>query len=749
MRRNKAPAAATAETKNQAVSEQEKALPAAPPAPQVTIDGSASQDFMTFGRCLMHKKASEFFPHQEYCLLDVPPLTSQDQLAKVLSIWGLEPPNLVIRMSGSLAPNPTALVVKESLKQEDLKDLLAEAKKVMEACKSPTSEKVAAASVGSAAEGHDPTQHIPDSVVVALGHRLFDRLVKITMALLDACAQTNSWLVLADREYMSGCFIEEALQRTTSRPVILVVEDHTHEHFHKADRPEQVDAWQMLADGAVHLSAEGTTEGCNVVRLPDLVATDTWKRVSKFSEESYAHAWPRGQWPFQCGSHYVLAQSAEAFMLSWLGPVGNVFVGGGRKQCNDIVKSVVSQGPTIILKHSGRASDVMSMILDLIMVEKLCEPAAIISRMEKLHPFWYDDYKHNLYSVGQLQDNIFSIVSSILDAHKEVGARLRSSVVIVNAWTDSPELVLRRLSACFGSVGMVSMELGSGAEEDVVIAALKKQVLLEQNCSSFAWTANLLTILGQILSFLSTFLAVFSTFVDLNAEEPWSAELQNSLFWVSESVLTVALPGVAGLLLSILSRMRYVSKWGAMHLAGKQIESETYKFRTKSCGYEVLQTVRVNETKRGKRGDKAPQPAQSTAMLQHKARETFVTRVSSIIGTIAMAEMSQDSLIQPTDLDLALQRKHEKSKKATRDASRNQARKYRPQASSEGHSREQMPLLAQEEGRASDHNDKIEPDDQYDKIEPDDFVCSLSAEAYASLRSWSPFNKWHRTLPDG
>jgi len=144
--------------------------------------------------------------------------------------------------------------------------------------------------------------------------------------------------------------------------------------------------------------------------------------------------------------------------------------------------------------------------------------------------------------------------------------------------------------------------------------------------------------------------------MEIQAEEDvkWAGLATHKFGHIIDIVL-VLLPAFSGLLVTLLTNMRFTSKWAAAYTAAHQIESEIYAFRAKAGVYDMTQTVMSMEgsgnasNKRKGKKDKQPQAlgSESGVDAARRARTTFVHRTSSIMGTVITAEMSQDALQLP------------------------------------------------------------------------------------------------------
>jgi hypothetical protein len=209
------------------------------------------------------------------------------------------------------------------------------------------------------------------------------------------------------------------------------------------------------------------------------------------------------------------------------------------------------------------------------------------------------------------------------------------------------------LSGCFASISASVIELGAGnADEESVLSALEQQALLKHNAHLFARSANILNLCGTLLSFLSTASAVVSTYIIVKASDgsDWAEEYEKTVWWHILNVMTTFLPSLAGLLITLLSRLRYVEKWAQTHVASVEIESEIYAFRTRAVDYDFAQYAiaveLANQAKSKRRGNKqmGKKMTGDSGEQSRLRRELFANRVSTIFTQALAGALKGDAL---------------------------------------------------------------------------------------------------------
>jgi len=708
-------------------------------------DSSSASASLTFGRCIHGHAEALGYPHQEYCWLEGARLKDRDELVAILDAWELEPPNLVISLVGGGKPHPRRLVISEMTAQQELQQTVQRVKAslamALEGEPMPTSADDALPPDG--ALGEEGSDRVV-SMLEVLGDSLFERLVTTMTALVDACARTNSWIVSQqqpDGTLMSGLslLLEHALRRTASRPVILQI----CQQGAMARRPEHEQAWERLRQKAVALPGDMGTEGLLPFKVPDSIYPKGQDEPEVDSKE-LVHDQPYGQWPLRVASHFIFATSHQPFPLNWLGPTGSIFMSGGSGagHTSKILMSAKLGEPTVVLKHTGRACDIWGYIIDLRLNHGLSNEEDLIARLKEKYPAWHDK-DGGLYGLPGLGKELYGLVNGFLGVPLP---QARSSVVVVDSWQDSPELVLRRLSVCFASSSSSSLELGAANAEDRSIAeAWRQHIVLEHNSRIFVRRGNWMTVCGLLLSFLSTVLSVCATFVETRQTSGWAHEVMSSWAYRATGFALMVLPALAGLFVTLLSRLRYLNKWATVYVAAEQLKSEIYKFRAKAGTYDTTQalTTEGKHKRKGRRrrSGKAAQPegpvrgahgggsaGQRSQQASHLAREKFVAQVSSVFAGV-MGAMPQDALYQPADLEAGLVLRKEAQTALFEGAAGSKRRRM---------SASLLPMAewGSQRGYGSGAELLVAGDgaESGDELEPDDLVSHLSNEAYYEHR---------------
>jgi len=694
---------------------------------------AVADEGIKFGRVLHPGAETLGYAKQEYVWLSGASLAHSSQLERILDMWGLERPNLLINLVTSWC-HPKTFIHSKSLTQPDLANVVQKARDAIQ-LQQDTFASADGRAIGAAGEDGK------DSLLLEmLSESLFNRLVGVMAALLDACASTNSWL-LCDNYTSVGTLtyiLESALSKTESRPTILCVADSKAGMFNKEDVMKQ--CWALLASDACLLKDDDDLEKIALTRLPSNLygggtnLEENWLRpvIDGGYPPQDAIEQPLGKWPFRCASHYMFSECGEnellgtasgwslPFPVSWLGTMGLVVTGGssGYAQAADhiLFRSITSGLPTIILKNTGVASDFWGHLVDIVLKDQCTTEDTVIRRLNERYPFWYaSSDPETLYGGDKLNKNMYPFVNSLLSVQ---WAQLRNSTVVIDAFTENPESVLKRLSACFAASSDNAVELGAGSAADKVVENVWHQYeILKHNCHSFAALSNRMTLGGLLLAFFSTVFAVFLTYVKGHKDQSWTDLVVQHEH--EAKMMIMVIPALAGLLVTLLSRLRYVSKWGGVYLAAEQTKSEIYKYRAHAAEYDARAVPKLVSTdkkskKAGQKSAKAAQAQEIKVRSRPEIRKCFVERTSAIFRDVMTTEINNDALSDPGDLEACRLRWQDKKKPSAPRvccgliASR--------------------PALVVKEYEAMDDEEDINDDD---------LISSLSCEEYFE----------HRTLP--
>jgi len=312
--------------------------------------------------------------------------------------------------------------------------------------------------------------------------------------------------------------------------------------------------------------------------------------------------------------------------------------------------------PTIVLQHSGKMADFFALVHKSITVAGCTTPDSVVAHMQQEHKFWAPEGKpDSIYDVHNLKFTMHKYISGLLELNRTAPAQMRDLSVVLDMWRDSPETVLQTLSGCFAAISNSMFELGAGnAEVECVMRAMEQLDDLKLNAKSFRNWSHMLNAVGLILSFLSTLTAVTNTYIKANGDHiPWMKNFDTTDSGRAFRLVATILPALAGLFITLLSRLRYVEKWAKLHVAASKLESEIYVFRVKAGDYDIMSThsgSSANSTGKQRRSGGSA----SSASLQRRARALFAQRASEVFAGAMSDHLGGDTLAtsgnwQPVD----------------------------------------------------------------------------------------------------
>eukprot|EP00931_Biecheleriopsis_adriatica_P092503 TRINITY_DN66312_c0_g1_i1.p1 TRINITY_DN66312_c0_g1~~TRINITY_DN66312_c0_g1_i1.p1 ORF type:complete len:930 (+),score=145.29 TRINITY_DN66312_c0_g1_i1:131-2920(+) len=632
---------------------------------QASCSGPTKIKKLSYGKCLHPGAADLGYTHQAYAWIEQGNLSDESQVGQILQQWGLKAPDLVIRLESSGDKHPLCLVEEHMLKMKELNAAKKDAEAAINLLSTEDSDDELSVcrrrtrydnEAAPDANTNQNVRTVNSKLVQLLGATLLDKLVTTTVALLDACASTNCWIAVAGDAHTFSYVLELALQQTHSRPVILCFVDRG-QYCHDNDYQ---DCWEELKENSFDTSEEDANMQRRApVQLPEYLFDRNLSRCWKEHSAASEHKW--GKWPFRAASHYIFASSEHAVPLAWLGAVGTVCLHGGAEQ-EDMIYSALKRGRLLVLlKNSGGCADFWSYLLETVKKKttRSRTVSGVVEALKQKYAPWYD-HDGNLYGIPRLQDKLHTYVSGLVEMNCLNHERLKSAVVI-NVWQDSPEETLVELSKLLAHKDGAP-DGGDSAEQDAIMTVTEHHAVLDYNAQAFSKKANFLVMLGFLMSFCSTLLAVSMTYAETLSEE-WVTNLRSSKAWTCTNVLLLILPTLSGLLVSVSSRLQLLAKWGAVYVAAAQLESEIYHYRAKTGVYDVDRIVLQTPADSKQKETKPPSKASRSRGAQLAAiRGKFMSQTSALFGRTLTSELREDALARPLCMDEMLNDKRDLSK---------------------------------------------------------------------------------------
>lgn len=553
------------------------------------------------GRCL--SPCAQDLGYAAQCVCHVEGTHLEDhELELLLDHWELEPPNLILEVLGPVQPHPTRMITKEMLAHSDIHPFVKELRDMLGV-------------LGDEAEDDE-------KITEALGERLYEKLIQCTIALLRACEQTNSWIVFQDGPQITIPLVRDALSRCDARPVILVCENCSYY--------SETDVLGRILEFKTPLALVGHSRS---QPLQTIMIYDGWSQEYPVSADSITD-YDVAKHPCSFATHYIFSRSWHPISFSKLAPKGTFYIAGGHGCAGVMMGNAAKYQPSVYMLHTGRACDVFGSAIDAIKSEDCKTTDAVIARMKERLPFAADEPGRCFGNFCDSND-AYRWVSSLLSAHDANPREFKAVNVVLNTWAATPEEVLNKLSRCFGAAtaGGASLEVGAAeAKEESVRAAWKIHRTLHHNCGIFKRSADYMTVTGALLSLATTIISVTAVALEMRGSRGERTEVLR--------LLTILLPAVGGVVVTALSRFRYLSKWGSMHVAMMEIESEIWKFRASGGEYDTLALHEEDSSKKRKKKAQGPAKKQGS----NAARRLFTSRVSQTFSGLMGGEMHVDSL---------------------------------------------------------------------------------------------------------
>eukprot|EP00462_Mataza_sp_D1_P025043 CAMPEP_0175136710 /NCGR_PEP_ID=MMETSP0087-20121206/9427_1 /TAXON_ID=136419 /ORGANISM="Unknown Unknown, Strain D1" /LENGTH=869 /DNA_ID=CAMNT_0016419497 /DNA_START=108 /DNA_END=2717 /DNA_ORIENTATION=- len=472
---------------------------------------------------------------------------------------------------------------------------------------------------GITVEAETPLQ--PGLAREVISNVLYQKLVDVFAAVLDAAKLSNNWIVV-DRTRGSSptaeLLLELAIQRTKCQPTIIVIDSL--QRMKKFSCPEANDIRQQLEDvkesarpfGSDNEVVSEVEHSLNAEKFLD------WKKFvskdlpckAKSSHLVNGQVSDKRKWQyhylagvFPLGTHYIFMESEDdKFPLEMFGRTGYVAAHGGTVAYQRL-RNIIQGGESLVmLYNSGGASQAFASI-QRILARK---PAARIQYLTSHMQITSKEKWANSFGVAEVM-----LMKSLCDRSPSI---FRKNVVSVDLIKDSAEDVLDTITACMASTETGLPELGLGsAETKVVLSAWSSFINLGDTAKTFLRRSQFLHLLVALLSLTTTLVAVIYSSLE---------RLNLNAYANTFTAVLVVLPICTGLVTAVSSKMRYIDQYSYCEMGSKQILCEIYKFRTRTGMYEDSRRLETSgQTNEG-------------GVLIRNVRQLFVNRVQFIWGQV-------------------------------------------------------------------------------------------------------------------
>ena len=539
---------------------------------------------------------------------------------------------------------------------------------------------------------------------------LFQRLITIFSAVLDAAAMSNNW-VLVDRTNGSGSstaelLLELAMYQTTQRPVIIVIDSIERlERFTSDAAADQVGRLKALAAQAQPFG----TDARGPRRSFDMAATATefedWERFVDLPlpcEPQAAHVRdpqapdlgvsPKRKWMyhytqriFASGTHYVfLGSDDDVFPVDALGPVGSVCAHGGSAAYRRLRGKIQSGQPLVMLYNTGGVTQAFASIHRALQQGKT-NSRDIVPALEVVS-------KENWAANFGIPE-----IMMMQELAQRAPLLFRKTIVAVDLVVDTAEDVLSTLTGCFASIDGGIPELGLGsAQTSAVLNAWIRYLTLRRSATMFRSRADVLYWCLLTLNVLTAGFSVLYASWHIYGSKPMKRSDMRQII--------VILPVVSAFVSTTRTRLRNVDKASICDGAAALIQSEIYSFRARIGKYDA-------STAKGSDAEKAGRAP----------RTVFVEEIQRLFGYVMDSDVGSSGALTFSKTGECARLVPEQGLKSPfYTALRNHVAAH-----------EMTIKLPRVDPAAGDDRGRH----LFDVVEPDDLVTPISIESYVHFRA--------------
>uniref|UniRef100_A0A7S3X487 SMODS and SLOG-associating 2TM effector domain-containing protein n=3 Tax=Emiliania huxleyi TaxID=2903 RepID=A0A7S3X487_EMIHU len=528
----------------------------------------------------------------------------------------------------------------------------------------------------------------PDCVkdeTTVVNELLFQRLVTVYTAMIEANAFANNWIVIdrvIGKSPTADLLLELAMGRTTTTPTIIVID--TLERLFNFESPGAESQWASLEQLVQMSSTIGAVgEGRATKAMQFMYTPSDFLDATKYynmpsPRKSDDGTTPLGKkWEahylqslFSYATHYILFQTAaDAMYADDIGRVGAVYSNGGDFTFERLQLRIAQGTPLVMFHNSGGVTQAFASLQRMLMRGVAPSATALMAKAEVVSTDqWAEDF-------GLTQ------VMMMKELRERAPSLYRTTVVSVDLVKDTSEDILETITACFSAVDGGMPELGLGdAEAMVVRSAWKRHFAHFENAKRFRKRSVFFNVSTMFLATLTTLASVLFIHFDKavkndNSNEelrltnrcnacsdpgnqdtdfctPRGGEVDGE--WpatgcvglhtegADETALkimqysVVVLPIVTVLIATMQARFRPGEKFAACLVAASEITAEIYKYRTRALDYD--------EANFRKEGNAA-----------NAARQLFTATVSEKYANALVSEVSKGGALRmkgPTNLSL-------------------------------------------------------------------------------------------------
>ncbi|GMI00909.1 hypothetical protein TrVE_jg7298 [Triparma verrucosa] len=491
---------------------------------------------------------------------------------------------------------------------------------------------------------------------------LFQKLITVFCAILDAAAMSNNWIIIdrtraIESSATAELILEFAIRQTNQRPAIIVIESMKRfQEFTSEKTRSHLQDLNELAAKSRPITSDGIDSDSGDVQVIPLPYSPEDYEDSKpfeagdlpckpFKEHIRADTKdvaPKRKWmyhynqtTFSSGTHYIFLESnTETFPLDAFGPTGYVHAHGGTLSYQRL-RSRISQGrPLVMLHQTGGVSQAFGSLhksIGHLTPESMKNTDQILAEI--------DLFSSEKWASGFGVPEIM-MFKELLSRAPQLFQKTILSVDLVEA---SAEEVLTAVTGCFASTTSGIPELGLGdAEMNMVFNAWERHCILWTNAKIIRNRAHLLYALLTFIALSTALCSVLYANVEIagGSIEVSGVSMTEKEFEDYLGKALIVFPVVTALVSTIRTRMRFVDKWKICELASFQIIQEIYHFRTRTFKYSPssLSGGGKDEGKQPEGGSSKGSKL-SAVNNAHLARSRFTQRVQDIWSTVLESDV--------------------------------------------------------------------------------------------------------------
>ena len=507
-----------------------------------------------------------------------------------------------------------------------------------------------------------------------------ERLKTIILGLTDACQQANAyiWMQPHTQDRLGSFVSKYSISNTTIIADTLINKNriihdsalHTGfknkhqpclEHFFKtfADSSRHTiiptsryhcteSFYRMLIDSSQPYDSEGSMDKLKIIEYDMNIAIETIERTCKRIAASMSKTWknkvinkgPRWKRCIDGTKQWLLHRNDDGdeihalnvfqflkpgltHMIYWHDkndasiwkkyiqeqfPLGLFLIGCKTKGYMDATVCMRKNQPLFVFDETGGSASIVSHMIRFMKEDNYVRPKASKAMMypDASKRFTSSKKYHYLNSERFIEIQNWSrvMLQNWPDPFNP------NSVLVIDTLTDSIENLQNNITKTMNAVFEDIPELGGRKEDEVRLAyAWTKYAMLKRNAEKLQLRANVYIIMLASLTVMTTVVSTMVGFID---------------HWVLH-LASVALPILTGIVITFMYTFKPINKWAICESGARMIQSEIYKFRTKSGIYRVIR-------KHGKQSD------------VKRARRLFAEELIKVWQSLELSEMKLGSL---------------------------------------------------------------------------------------------------------